>query len=277
MSAADAYAAMIDAVNAQQARLRRRESSGDRWAGPMAERFRADPRRELDASLAEIAAYVQPADVLVDVGGGAGRLGLPLALRCRELINVDPSAGMRAQFDDLVQQAGITNARFVQAAWPADGAIVGDVVLTAHVTYFVRDIAAFVAALHRAARRRVLIALRSVPPPMALAAVFEVAHGEPQAPVPSYRELLPVVWEQGLLPELRLLPVPARGQAGWPVPTREEAVALALDRVGVPDDAAARTVVERRFDELFEQDRAGWWPRQTEARELLITWTTDAG
>ena len=274
MSAAAAYAAMVDAVNAQQARLRRRPSDADRWAGPMAERFRADPRRELDPNLAEIAGYVQAEDTLVDVGGGAGRLGLPLALRSRELINVDPSAGMRAQFDDLVRQAGITNARFVQAVWPADEPIIGDLVLTAHVTYFVREIGPFVQGLRRAARRRVLIVLRSVPPPMALAAVFAVAHGEPQAPVPSYRELLPVLWEEGLLPELRLLPVAARGQVGWPVPTPEDALALALDRVGLPDDAAARVAVQRRFDELFERDSTGWWPRQDEARELLITWTT---
>jgi hypothetical protein len=272
MTAADTYAAMIDAVNAQQSPLRRRQREGDRWAGRTAERFRADPRRELDQNLAMIASYVEPEDVLVDVGGGAGRLGLPLALRCRELINVDPSDGMRGQFEALVREAGITNARFVPAAWPLEDGITGDVLLTAHVTYFVRDIAPFVAALQRAARRRVLIVVRSVPPPMAQAATFAAVYGEPQSPVPSYRELLPVLWELGILPELRLLPVPARAATGWPAATREDAIALALDRIGVPGDAQAGAVVERRFDELFEEDSAGIWPRQPLQRELLITW-----
>jgi len=43
-----------------------------------------------------IGAYVRPDDVMVDVGGGTGRLELPLALRCREVVIVDPSQGMRA-------------------------------------------------------------------------------------------------------------------------------------------------------------------------------------
>src|SRR5688500_3051318 len=98
---------MIDAVTAQQTRLRRRPRESDRWAGATTERIRADPSREMDPNLAMVASYVQPEDVLVDVGGGAGRLGLPLASRCREVINVDPSAGMRGQFDDLVKQSGI--------------------------------------------------------------------------------------------------------------------------------------------------------------------------
>jgi hypothetical protein len=173
-----------------------------------------------------------------------------------------------------VREAGITNARFVPAAWPLEDGITGDVLLTAHVTYFVRDIAPFVAALQRVARRRVLIVVRSVPPPMAQAATFAAVYGEPQAPVPSYRELLPVLWEQGILPELRLLPVPARAATGWPAATRANAIALALDRIGVPGDAQAGAVVERRFDELFEEDSAGIWPRQPSQRELLITWET---
>jgi hypothetical protein len=82
-----------------------------------------------------------------------------------------------------------------------------------------------------------------------------------------------VLWEAGLLPEVHLLPEPVRGVAGWPAASVEEAVALALDRVGVPGDPAARATVERRFDELFERDDAGFWPRQPGVREVLITWT----
>jgi hypothetical protein len=57
----------------------------------VAQRFRYDPHRSLDASLDLIASYVEPQDVLIDVGGGAGRICLPMALRCREGIVVDVS------------------------------------------------------------------------------------------------------------------------------------------------------------------------------------------
>jgi ubiquinone/menaquinone biosynthesis C-methylase UbiE len=69
----------------------------------------SDPRRALEPNLAILAAYVEPDDVIVDVGGGSGRLSLPLALRCREVVNVDPSTAMLAAFEANAGRAGISN------------------------------------------------------------------------------------------------------------------------------------------------------------------------
>ena len=95
-TAADRYAARVDAVLAQRNRLRGPPPPGDRRAGCPADHplMRADPRRRLDPNLAVVASYIEADDVLIDVGGGAGRISLPLALRCREVINVEPSPTM---------------------------------------------------------------------------------------------------------------------------------------------------------------------------------------
>ena len=94
MTATETYAALIDAAHAQRARLHGEEAPGTRWDHEVAQRFRHDPHRNLDANLDIIAAYVEPQDVLIDVGGGAGRICLPMALRCREGIVVDMSEAM---------------------------------------------------------------------------------------------------------------------------------------------------------------------------------------
>ena len=94
MTAAQTYAALIDAVHAQRSRIHGQQPAEDRFGGLVAQRFRADPHRDLDANLQVVASYVQPDDVFLDVGGGAGRVGLSLALRCRQVINVDSSPGM---------------------------------------------------------------------------------------------------------------------------------------------------------------------------------------
>src|SRR5919108_2522810 len=105
MTAAEQYAGRVDAVNAQRARLHGERLPDDPWGGEMAQRYRYDPHRSLDANLEVIASYVQPEDVLIDVGGGAGRLSLPLALRCRAVVNVDASAAMLAAFEALAAGA----------------------------------------------------------------------------------------------------------------------------------------------------------------------------
>ena len=125
MTAAETYAALVDAANAQCARLHGEEAPRARWDREVAQRFSHDPRRSLDANLDIIASYVEPQDVLLDVGGGAGRICLPLALRCREGIVVDVSPAMEEAFQACAAAAGITNARFVRADWLAAEAIQG--------------------------------------------------------------------------------------------------------------------------------------------------------
>ncbi|MBI5949119.1 MAG: methyltransferase domain-containing protein [Chloroflexi bacterium] len=270
MNAADAYRARVEAVAAQQARLAA-SAEGPSW-DRMAASFRLDPRREMDRNLAALAEFVEPDDVVVDVGGGAGRVCLPLALSCREVVNVDPSPGMCEQFAASAQEAGITNARAVCAGWEEAEGVSGDVVLAFNVTYFVADIVPFVEKLAAAARRRVVIGAWSVPPPNRDAAIFEVMTGEPQELYPGHTELLPVLWEMGILPDIRVLPEPFTGRAGGG-PTREETIEATIAQVRPLDREAARERLEAAFDTLFVETPRGFRPAQRrDSREMLITW-----
>ena len=281
MTAAETYAALIEAVSAQRLRIHGHQPQGDRFGGPVAQRFRSDPHRRLDANLQAVASYVQPDDVLIDVGGGAGRVGLPLALRCRQVINVDSSPGMLAEFEACAAQAGITNARSVLADWLAAADISGDVSLASSVTYFVHDIVPFIEKMAAASRRRVLLTLWSVPSPNQSTPLFRLVYGEEQAPAPGHRELLPVLWDMGILPDVRVLPdaplIPGATLQVLPQ-THQDAVHWALQgRWLQPEDQArAQDLVEAHFHELFAQGPEGFRPLWYQvARQLLITWETD--
>ena len=269
-NAAEAYAARVLAANQQAARVSAPRS--DRWASRAA-MFRLDPRRTLEANTAAVAAFVGPDDVVVDVGGGAGRVSLPLALHCARVVNVEPSAAMRSEFAGSAAEAGISNAQCIDADWPggAEG-IEGDVVLVANVTYFVSDIVPFLAALTATARKRVIISVWSVPPPNDAARVFELIHGELQALAPTHRELFPVLWDMGVLPEVRVLPDEFRSARMRP-PTVDDAVRLALDVASGSDVPGAAEKVRAHFDELYEPSAEGFVPRwRLPSREMLITW-----
>jgi SAM-dependent methyltransferase len=275
MTPAEAYAAQIDAVNAQQARLQAGSGEGGLWER-MARQFRMDPRRAPDRNLGAIAGLIEPADVVVDVGGGAGRVCLPLALHCREVINVEPSPGMGEQFRESAAEAGIANARVVKAEWMAEHGAAGDVTVVCNVTYFVREIVPFVGKLVAASRCRVIISVWSVPPPASNEALYAAVMGEAQVRPPSHRELLPVLWDMGILPDVQVLPetrVPGRPQ---PTQTRTEAIESCLGLLRPKDAAAARARFEANFDQLFRKDDQGFVPAwRAEAREMLITWETN--
>ncbi len=241
----------------------------------------ADPLRPLGANLAVIASYIEADDVVIDVGGGAGRISLPLALRCREVINVEPSPTMGMGFKRNAAGAGIANTRIIEGEWPNVDAPAGSVALVNHVTYLTREIVPFVKKLEQAGRRRVLITVNSVPGPSFQRVLYRLVHGEAEEIVPGHVELVNAIWELGILPDIRVLPQPTVPFA--PAPDRDAAIADAIARfpgeqwgwwdLGSDLEARLRSILEARFDELFTGGPEGFIPRYvTPGREILITW-----
>jgi len=269
---------MVAAYDAQRERLAGQRD--DDWAA-LAQAFQADPRRKLDTLLTKIASYIKPDDVLIDVGGGAGRLSLPMALRCREVVVIDPSPGMGKVFDNVLKDSGIKNARFVQANWGDAKGIEGDVALVAHVTYFVGEIVPFLEKLNSAIRRRVLVGMRSVPPPNQVAGFFRLAHGEELAPVPGHEELMAVLRELGIAAEL-IDVGPATALATVSAgKTRADAVRAEVEAakdqgwLGNVTPERLAELIEQHFDELLAETEDGFVRRSfLGGHDLLITWET---
>lgn len=268
-----AYAERVRAIAAQRERLQRTALSPERW-DRHSPSYRFDPHREPDGNFSILSGYFEPDDDVVEVGGGAGRIGLPLALQCRSLTNVEPSGGMGEQFLACARDAGIANAKLVQSRWPAPTHIEGDVALTVDVTYFISDIVPFIDALHASARRRAIVMIWSVPPPSWNAALFRVVFQEDQVPAPGLRELLPVLWDMGILPDVRVLPE----GFSWPEKeprTRDDAAEFAVDQLDPLDREEAKRRVEAGFESLFRRDggiyRPAWRPFSP---GLIITWPT---
>jgi hypothetical protein len=288
-TAADQYSARVDAVLAQRTRLRGPQPPGDLFAGLPADHpiLKSDPRRPLDPNLEIIASYIAPDDVIIDVGGGAGRISLPLALRCREVINVEPSDAMGAGFLANAAQAGITNVRVIASDWLTSAPPVGTVALVNHVPYLTREIVPFLEKLAQVGQRLVLMTVNSPPPPSWHRVLYHLVHGETEEVVPGHVELVNVLWELGLLPDIRLLPLHT-ARPIIPAPTREAAIAGEMARfggdqwtfwpLGATLEQRLRDLLETRFDDLFATGPDGFIPRWiTPGREILITWQPDTG
>ena len=107
-------------------------------------------------------AALDPPGSVLDVGSGAGAACLPLLPRATALTAADADAGMLDQLSQRAAAGGIT-ARTVLGRWPDTAAVAGpaDVVTCHHVLYNVADVAPFVTALTRGARRVVVAEMSS--------------------------------------------------------------------------------------------------------------------
>jgi hypothetical protein len=183
-------------------------------------------------------------------------------------------------------RAGLTNTRVIEGDWLTIEPPLGTVALVNHVIYLTREIVPFIQKLERAGRRRVLITVNSPPPPSWQRGLYQLLYGEPEEVVPGHVELVNVLWELGILPDVRVLPLHAAAPI-IPAPTREAAIAGAMTRFTpqwsfwpLEADLAQRLrrLLETRFEELFATGPEGFIPRWiTPGRELLITWQPNRG
>ena len=95
MSGLEAWKQRVAAHREQSHKIRSAlgVSGQDPWE-PFSSFFKADPRRTDDVEVNRLAQEVTSTTTLLDVGAGAGRFTLPLALRCKHVTAVEPSPSM---------------------------------------------------------------------------------------------------------------------------------------------------------------------------------------
>jgi SAM-dependent methyltransferase len=193
-------------ANREQAERLRESESGDFYA-PVTALFVADPRRTGEGTLDVLTSLAQPDETWLDIGAGAGRYALPLALRLREVVAVEPSASMRGALRSGLAEHGIDNVRIVAGTWPEALADLGtlpaaDVALIAHVGYDIDAIGPFLDAMEAAARRRCVAVLTDRSPASVADPFWPLVHGEPRVPLPALPELLELLAARGCEPEV---------------------------------------------------------------------------
>jgi SAM-dependent methyltransferase len=239
-----AWAARVRADREQVERAREVSDPPDFYA-PLAHRFHLDPRRTDDAVLEALLRYARAEESWLDVGAGGGRYALPLALRVREVVAVEPSTAMVAALREGAATSGIDNVRLVTERWPTAGHAPGaDVGLMAHVGYDIAEIGAFLDALE-AASRRLCVAVMGESAMTTVATLFwHAIHGERRVRLPALPELLVLLLARGRLPEVTLVErVPPAFQS------QDEALAMARRQLWVREGSAK----DERLSELIRR------------------------
>ena len=265
-SASGEWAARVRA-NREQVEQVREVSQADFYA-PVATMFRADPRRTDDPALELLRELVRSEDVVLDIGAGGGRLALPLALICREVIALDPSPGMLDVLRAGMAEHSIDNIRVVAGRWPEISAgQQADVALISHLGYDVEHIGPFLDAMERAACRLCVAVLLERPPPTEADRLWPLVHGVERAALPSLPDFLALLLARGTLFEVRLVE-----RAAQSYPQRDVLLAWLRGQLWTaPDGAKDRQLqhlLAERGEERDGRIALSWEP----VRVGVVTW-----
>ncbi len=264
----------VEAHHQQSLRAQARTPPSEDFWRPYASHFRADPRRADDPVLRRLLSRIRARDTVLDVGGGAGRFALPLALKCRHVTVVEPSEAMVQELEAGAREAGIANVTAVKATWEEAQVEPGDVVLCSHVLYGVADVEPFLRKLDSHARRLVLVLMFMESPQSHLAPFWERVHKEERVNLPGLPELLAVLWEMGIYPDLEMFP--PQGVAAYQ--DLVEARETLRQRLYVEPGSANDRRLERAMEELLESTPSGLVVRGARPRvQGLIAWRPALG
>jgi len=200
---ADLEAAWSERVRANRAQAERlREQTAGDFYAPVSSLFVADPRRTDEPVLDVLQALARRDSTWLDIGAGAGRYALPLALRVKGVIAVEPSAGMRRALRSGIDEHGIENVRVVPGAWPEMLGDLGplpaaDIAFIAHVGYDIEAIGPFLDAMEAAVGEGCVAVLTDRSPAAVADPFWPLVHGEDRVPLPALPDLLALLLARG--------------------------------------------------------------------------------
>lgn len=282
--AALVWAGRVRGNREQVDRLREVPDGADFYA-PVTSLFRADPRRTDEPVLDALLALARPDDTWLDIGAGAGRYALPLALAVREVIALDPSSAMLTALAEQQEDSGIANVRRIEGRWPPDAPVdasaadgtaaalgpmpCADVALIAHVGYDVEEIGPFVDAMEGAARRLCVAVLMERQPASVADPFWPPVHGEPRVPLPALPEFVDLLRARGRDPSVTMLEREPRRFG-----SKEELVGFLRRQLWIADGGEKERRLTVAFEDLADRSDGGWGLRGQDALPIgVVTWT----
>jgi FkbM family methyltransferase len=277
-----AWAARVRANREQVDRLRETPDGKD-FYGPVSSLFVADPHRIDDPTLDALLELARPGEAWLDIGAGAGRYALPLALRVGEVVAIDPSPSMLDALREAMERHGIANVRLVEGRWPPDAEVVSaasrgeglrsDVALIAHVGYDVDAIGPFVDAMESAARRLCVAVMMTASPAAAAAPFWPVVHGEPRVALPARPEFVELLRVRGRDPSVRVVEREPRVFA-----SRDELERMVRRQLWVGEGTAKDRLMRELIDAWAIEVDGGVALRDQPPLEVgIVTWVPAGG
>jgi molybdenum cofactor cytidylyltransferase len=275
------WAARVRA-NAEQVDRFREVPDGADFYAPVTGLFRVDPHRTDEPALDALLRLVRPGETWIDIGAGAGRYALPIALALApsggRVIALDASPGMLDALLELQSEHGITDVEVVQTRWPpsepaALERFAADVALIAHVGYDIEGIGPFLRSMEAVAGRLCVAVLMERQPASIADPCWPPVHGEARVPLPALPDLVELLRALGRTPTVEMLTREPRTFA-----SREELAGFLRRQLWIEPGGAADRRFQAALDELILADPDGRIRLRDQVPMAIgvVTWTPGA-
>jgi CTP:molybdopterin cytidylyltransferase MocA/SAM-dependent methyltransferase len=266
-------------ANAEQVDRFREVPDGSDFYAPVTGLFRADPRRTDEPVLDALLGLVAPGETWIDIGAGAGRYALPIALALApsggRVIALDASPGMLDALLDLQSEHGVTDIEVVETRWPPPAGtplerFAADVALIAHVGYDIEAIGPFVRAMESVSRRLCVAVLMERQPSSIADVCWPPVHGEERVSLPALPEFVELLRARGRAPSVAMLAREPRLFA-----TRDELAGFLRRQLWVEPGSEADRRFVAALDEIIVGDAAtGFGLRDQRPLPIgVVTWS----
>ncbi|MDQ2965480.1 MAG: hypothetical protein M3R57_06500 [Chloroflexota bacterium] len=268
-------------ANREQVERIREVPDGSDFYAPVTSLFRADPRRADEPVLDLLRELVEPGETWLDIGAGAGRYALPIALLAGEVIALDPSTGMLGALREQMAELGVPNVRPVDGRWPPNPTVaatlggfpVADVALIAHVGYDVEAIGPFVEAMERAARRVCVAVLMERQPASVADPFWPPIHHEVRVALPALPDFVELLRERGRQPAVTVVQREPRT-----FETRAELEGFLRRQLWIADGGEKERRYRAALEELVLERDGGFGLRDQEPMPVgVVVWRPRTG
>ncbi len=224
-----------------------------------------------DASTDLLAAMLREAlgvaGTLLDVGAGAGRYAIPLALAASRVTAVEPSPGMRSHLEAAIARAHLNNIVVVPPSWEEAEVEPHDIVLASNVLYPIAEVVPFVRKLDRYAKRAAYVLIRVDQREAPIAPLWQAVWGDPSPPEPGFLDLYNLLFAMGIRANARMMPT--RGSMGFA--SLDDAVEAVRQQLFLRAEQHEHDARIRAYlaDTLMASDGGLDWPQ---ALQYAIVW-----
>lgn len=228
-----------------------------------------DPFRTDDPVVNALSAIVGKDTEVLDIGGGSGRLAMPLATRAKRVTVVEPSEDSVELLNVRAEDAGITNIKVINEAWEDVHDPMADIVLCSLVLHHVLDAAPFVEKLQRHTRDRVVIVEMMETPGATEMPFYERVYGSAPTPLPGLPRILELLWAMEIFPDVSMVsPETAVLETG-----SDGALDHLRHRLGVEEGSEAEQRLRAAADDLLVDTPEGLTVRGVAPRRsAIISW-----